>query len=74
MANSINPDQALQVISKGTSAVKTESTEKLPVLHKDYFSLETGEPIPFEQITKRIRKRFADIDKASVGAMLDLFV
>lgn len=74
MASSINSDQALQVINKANSTVKTDSAEKHPVLHKDYFSLETGEPIPFDQITKRIRKRFADIDKASVGAMLDLFV
>ncbi len=43
------------------------------LLYKDYYDLETHEPIPLETISRRVKKRFADIDRNSAYAMMDLF-
>jgi hypothetical protein len=67
-----NAENAMKVVKKGERTIPSEPIDK-GKLYRDYYSLETGEPIPLEQISNRIRKRFNDIEKASVGAMLDLF-
>ena len=75
MASNFKPEQALQVV-KQKSNVNSENSahsNQPSALYKDYFSLESGEPIPFDQLTKRIKKRFSDIDRSSVFSALDLF-
>jgi len=74
MSNDLK-DAAMKAVQK-----KSVYVEKIPhtksdksKLYKDYFDLKTGEPIALEAISKRVKRRFADIDRASTGAMLDLF-
>ena len=69
MASSFKPEDAMRVMRSPNEQAGEKQTVSL---NKDYYSLETGEPISFESLTKRLKKRFADIDKATVGAMLDL--
>lgn len=61
----------------GPKIVESKSnTVELPVsnkLYKDYYDISSGEILPLEFITKRVVRRFFDIDKTSVLAMLDLF-
>lgn len=68
-------DVAHNLVKRKKSNVEksTQSNPPMSSLYKDYFSLETGEPIALTTISKRVKKRFSDIDKASTGAMLDLF-
>ena len=74
MSNDLK-DAAMKAVQKKSVNVEnsTYSKPERSKLYKDYFDLKTGEPIAFETITKRVKRRFADIDRASVGAMLDLF-
>ena len=64
-------DIAKSTVKKSLS-LPTEEKEVSP-LYRHYFDLKTGEPIPLDRITKRIKKRFHEIDKLSVHAMLDLY-
>jgi len=73
MARDFTPEQAVSAIKKTVQSEKTSEIGTHSPMYKDYFSLETGEPIPFEQLSKRIRKRFAEIDRSSTSSMLDLF-
>ena len=68
-------DAAMKVVKKKSVNVENPPNTKpeKSKLYKDYFSLETGEPIALEMISNRIRRRFRDIERASTGAMLDLF-
>jgi hypothetical protein len=68
-------DVALKAVQKKSVNVENppHSNPQKSKLYKDYFSLETGEPINLELISNRIKRRFRDIDRASTGAMLDLF-
>ena len=72
MAKDFKTDIALKAVKKTNMENSTHSKAE-NTLYKDYFSLDTGNPIPFDQITKRIKKRFADMDRMSINAMLDLF-
>jgi len=73
MARDFTPEQAVIAIKKqGLTESKSVNGSHSP-MYKDYFSLETGEPIPFDQLSKRIKKRFAEIDRSSTSSMLDLF-
>ncbi len=73
MARDFTPEQAVTAIKKPGLLEKSPDTGIHSPIYKDYFSLETGEPIPFEQLSKRIKRRFAEIDKSSTSSMLDLF-
>ncbi|MCF7939583.1 MAG: hypothetical protein K9L68_13370 [Spirochaetales bacterium] len=66
-----NKDIAKTTVKKSLS-LPNEEKEVSP-LYRHYFDLKTGEPIPLDRITKRIKKRFHEIDKLSVNAMLDLY-
>lgn len=73
MSNDLK-DAALKAVQKKANVEKIpDSKSEKSKLYKDYFSLETGEPIALDTISKRVKRRFADIDRASVGSMLDLF-
>ena len=72
MAKDFKADTAIIAVGKKKLNVEN-STHSKGKFYKDYFSLDTGKPIPLDQITKRIKKRFADIDRMSIFAMLDLF-
>jgi len=41
-------------------------------LFKEYYDLQTEEPISLDALTRRVKKRFADIDKASVNGTSSL--
>ena len=41
--------------------------------YREYYDLETGQPISFEVISNRIKRRFHEMDRLSVLAMLDLY-
>ena len=41
--------------------------------YREYYDLETGQPISFEVISNRIKRRFLEMDRLSVLAMLDLY-
>jgi len=73
MASDFKPEHAMKLVRKVSNVEEFPVPNPEPVLNKDYYSLETKDPIPFDQLTKRIRKRFTDMDRASAGAMLDLF-
>jgi hypothetical protein len=74
MAKAFNPETALRAVNKKSNVENlTQSNTQHSKIYKDYFSLETGEPIGLDTISKRVKRRFADIDRASVGSMLDLF-
>ena len=73
MARDFTPEQAVIAIKKPVQSDKNSDIGTHSPMYKDYFSLETGEPIPFEQLSKRIKKRFAEIDRSSTSSMLDLF-
>lgn len=60
-------------MKKSQAGINFDSDPPVSRLYKDYFSLETGEPLALEAISKRVKRRFAEIDKGSTGAMLDLF-
>lgn len=66
---------ALKAVQKKPGKVeeKDNSSHQKSKLYKDYFSLDMGEPIDLDKISKRVKRRFSDIDRASTGAMLDLF-
>ncbi len=68
-------DAALKAVQKKSVNVENlpNSTPQKSRLYKDYFDLKTGEPIALDAISKRVQRRFSDIDRASTGAMLDLF-
>jgi hypothetical protein len=68
-------EAAMKAVQRKAPVKKPEpdSTTQQSKLYKEYYSLETGEPIAFEVISKRIRRRFADIDKSSAMAMMDLW-
>ncbi|MDC7246844.1 MAG: hypothetical protein PQJ35_00730 [Sphaerochaetaceae bacterium] len=74
MSNDLK-DAAMNAVKKKSVNVEKSAHSKdvKSKLYKDYFSLDTGEPIALEMISNRIRRRFRDIDRASTGAMLDLF-
>ena len=74
MSNDLK-DAAMKAVQKKSVNVEnsTYSKPERSKLYKDYFDLKTGEPIALEAISKRVKRRFADIDRASTGAMLDLF-
>src|SRR6056297_953469 len=64
-------DIAKSTVKKSLSLPKDE--KEVSPLYRHYFDLKTGDPIPIDRITKRIKKRFHEIDKLSVHAMLDLY-
>lgn len=66
-------DANLAKSSLGKPETPTPATEQASPLYRRYFDLATGEPIALESITKRIQKRFSEIDRLSVEAMLDLY-
>jgi hypothetical protein len=53
--------------------VAQEPEEQKSAFYREYFDLESGEPIALDRITTRIRKRFSEMDKLSVLVMLDLY-
>jgi len=65
-----NNDQALAVMKKTTSK---EIAPGHTMLYKEFFSVDTGEPIQFDVIAKRVKKRFVDLDRLTVSTMFDLF-
>lgn len=74
MAKAFKADTALNIVKKKSNVENLpDSNSQKSKMYKDYFSLETGEPIALETISKRVKRRFSDIDRASVGSMLDLF-
>ena len=64
--------KAVQKKSLNMENVSNKDSEKSK-MYKDYFSLEDGKPIAFDSLCKRVKRRLSDIDRASTGAMLDLF-
>lgn len=42
-------------------------------LYKDYYDIESGNPIALDKITKRVKRRIVDIEKNSKLLCLDLF-
>lgn len=72
MSNDLK-EAALKAVQKRKVPVKESPHEISNKLYRDYYSITDNEPIALEVITKRVIKRFLDIEKANVGAMLDLF-
>ena len=53
--------------------VEQNPVEQRGAFYREYFDLESREPIAFDLITTRIKKRFSEMDKLSVMVMLDLY-
>lgn len=65
-------------IARKTTLKKETQTANKPVaehsrFYREFFDFETGKPIAFDRITKRIKKRFQEMDRLSVFTMLDLY-
>ena len=74
MAKAFKADTALNIVKKKSNVENIpDSKPQNNKLYKDYFSLETGDPIALDQITKRIKRRFSEIDRTSKFLCLDLF-
>lgn len=66
---------ALKAVQKKTGKVEENdnSSPQKSKLYKDYFSLDTGQPIALDKISKKVKRRFSDIDRNSALAMMDLW-
>ena len=74
MSNDLK-EAAMNAVQKRTLNMESfpDSKPQQNKLYKDYYDLQTNEPINLESITRRVKKRLAEIDRSSVGSMLDLF-
>ncbi len=73
MAKKFDKDVALQVVKKRELTQSEVDETDVNPLYKEYFSIETGMPIDFNQITKRIKRRFSEVNKLSIHIIMDLF-
>ncbi|GHV08334.1 hypothetical protein FACS189485_19710 [Spirochaetia bacterium] len=58
---------------ENTGLAERKDGDKQDLMFKAYYSEDTLDPIPMNQLVKRIRKSFSAMDKTSAAVMLDLF-
>ncbi|GHV87381.1 hypothetical protein AGMMS50255_6770 [Spirochaetia bacterium] len=58
---------------ENTGLAERKDGDKQDLMFKAYYSEDTLDPIPMNQLVKRIRKSFSAMDKTSAVVMLDLF-